>query len=178
MPPRSPPKPSSTKKHTVATSKATTKHKSEYVLHKNPSYASKVESKRKRWKSLKQIIDGIINNGGGKSGASLGVDEEEKRQQPGKKRRRGDKSFPSSSQIQDIGDSVATEQENYVTIAVAPSTHPPLQHYCDITGLPTQYRDPKTGLYYKDASVFAVVRACSTQRVQQFLGLRNAGVNI
>ena len=171
MPPRSP-KSSATRKHTTTT----TKHKSEYALHKNPSYAGKVEPKRKKWKSLKQIIDGIINSN--KGGASLVVEGEEAgKQQPNKKKRKRDK-LPSSSQIQDLTTNTATEQENYVTIAAAPSTHPPLQHHCDVTGLPTQYRDPKTRLYYKDASVFTVVRACSTQRVQQLLGLRNAGVNI
>ena len=93
-------------------------------------------------------------------------------------KRKSDKAPLLSSHSQDMSNDITTEQENYVTIAAAPSTHPPLQHYCDVTGLPTQYRDPKTGLYYKDASVFASIRACSMQRVQQFLGLRNAGVNI
>jgi YL1 protein len=171
------PKSSSTKRH-ATTVTGSTKHDSEYTLYKNSSYASKVEAKRKRWKSLKQIIDGIINSK--REGAGLGVEEEGGvKQQSKKKKRKSDKASSLSSQVHIMSDSnVPMEQDDYVTIAVAPSTLPPLQHYCDITGLPTQYHDPRTGLYYKDASVFAAIRACSTQRVQQYLGLRNAGVNI
>lgn len=169
MSPRSPSKSSDAKKD------ATMRHKSDYVLHKNSNYARKVESKRKRWKPLKQIIDGIVS-GSSKRNTTTGG-EEGMVKQSSRKRRKDEKTSLLSSQVLDLT-SIAATEENYVTIAVAPSIHPPLQHYCDVTGLPTQYRDPKTGLYYKDASVFAAIRACSTQRVQQFLGLRNAGVNI
>ena len=47
----------------------------------------------------------------------------------------------------------------YTNIESAPSLHPGHQkHYCDITGLPSKYTDPKTGLRYHDKEIFAVVR--------------------
>ena len=63
----------------------TTESHSEYVLHKNPSYAGKIESRRKRWKSLKQIVDGMINSG--KTGATMNVEGEEGTKQQASKRK-------------------------------------------------------------------------------------------
>ena len=43
----------------------------------------------------------------------------------------------------------------------------PAKKYCDITGQPARYTDPKTKLRYADATVF---------EVQRYLGLRRAAV--
>ncbi|KAJ9213636.1 hypothetical protein DTO166G4_4718 [Paecilomyces variotii] len=43
----------------------------------------------------------------------------------------------------------------YTNIESAPSLHPSHQkHYCDITGLPAPYTDPKTRLRYHDKEIF------------------------
>jgi len=61
----------------------------------------------------------------------------------------------------------------YTSIAAAPSLKPK-KKYCDITGLPAKYRDPKTGLYYYNAEVYAVVKGLSTTQVQEYLAARGA----
>jgi INO80 complex subunit C len=61
----------------------------------------------------------------------------------------------------------------YTSIAAAPSLKPK-KKYCDITGLPAKYKDPKTGLYYYNAEVYAVVKGLSTTQVQEYLGARGA----
>lgn len=61
----------------------------------------------------------------------------------------------------------------YSSIAAAPSLKPK-KKYCDVTGLPARYKDPKSGLYYYNAEVYAVVRGLSTGQVQEYLAVRGA----
>ncbi|QIW95394.1 hypothetical protein AMS68_000912 [Peltaster fructicola] len=61
----------------------------------------------------------------------------------------------------------------YSSIAAAPSLKPK-KKYCDITGLPAKYKDPKSGLYYYNAEVYAVVKSLSTGQVQEYLAVRGA----
>jgi INO80 complex subunit C len=61
----------------------------------------------------------------------------------------------------------------YTSIAAAPSLKPK-KKYCDITGLPAKYKDPKSGLYYYNAEVYAVVKGLSTTQVQEYLAARGA----
>lgn len=61
----------------------------------------------------------------------------------------------------------------YSSIAAAPSLKPK-KKYCDITGLPAKYRDPKTGLFYYNAEIYAVVKGLSTTQVQEYLAARGA----
>ena len=61
----------------------------------------------------------------------------------------------------------------YTSIAAAPSLKPK-KKYCDITGLPAKYKDPKTGLYYFNAEIYAVVKSLSTTQVQEYLAARGA----
>jgi INO80 complex subunit C len=61
----------------------------------------------------------------------------------------------------------------YTSIAAAPSLKPK-NKYCDITGLPAKYKDPKTGLYYYNAEVYAVVKGLTTGQVQEYLAARGA----
>ena len=61
----------------------------------------------------------------------------------------------------------------YTSIAAAPSLKPK-KKYCDITGLPAKYRDPKSGLYYYNSEIYAIVKSLSTGQVQEYLAARGA----
>ena len=65
----------------------------------------------------------------------------------------------------------------YTNIESAPSLHPAHQkHYCDITGLPARYTDPKTRLRYHDKEIFAVVRTLPQGVPDDYLATRGAHV--
>ncbi|KAI9782608.1 MAG: hypothetical protein M1839_004854 [Geoglossum umbratile] len=65
----------------------------------------------------------------------------------------------------------------YTNIESPPSLHPAHQkHYCDITGLPAPYTDPKTRLRYHNTEVFAVVRGLPQSVAEQYLEARGAHV--
>ena len=65
----------------------------------------------------------------------------------------------------------------YTNIESAPSLHPAHQkHYCDITGLPARYTDPKTGLRYHDKEIFGVVRTLPQGVPYNYLAARGANV--
>ena len=68
---------------------------------------------------------------------------------------------------------IVTPSYSYTSIAAAPSLKPK-QKYCDITGLPAKYQDPKTGLRYHNREIYAVVRSLSTAQVQEYLAARGA----
>ncbi|TQS34595.1 hypothetical protein Golomagni_05015 [Golovinomyces magnicellulatus] len=50
--------------------------------------------------------------------------------------------------------------------------HP--KHYCDITGLPAPYTDPKTRLRYHNKEVFGVIRSLGPGVAEQYLEARGA----
>ena len=63
----------------------------------------------------------------------------------------------------------------YTNIESAPSLHPASRrHYCDITGLPAPYKDPKTRLRYHNGEVFGLVRTLGTQTAEGYLEARSA----
>ncbi|KAI9887640.1 MAG: hypothetical protein M1823_000504 [Watsoniomyces obsoletus] len=63
----------------------------------------------------------------------------------------------------------------YTNIESAPSLHPAHQkHYCDITGLPAPYTDPKTRLRYHNKEVFGVVRGLGQGVAEKYLEVRGA----
>ena len=65
----------------------------------------------------------------------------------------------------------------YTNIESAPSLHPAHQkHYCDITGLPAPYTDPKTRLRYHNKEVFEVVRSLPQATAEKYLEARGAHV--
>ena len=65
----------------------------------------------------------------------------------------------------------------YTNIESAPSLHPGHQkHYCDITGLPAPYTDPKTRLRYHNAELFQVVRSLPQGVAEKYLEARGAHV--
>ena len=65
----------------------------------------------------------------------------------------------------------------YSNIESAPSLHPARQRpYCDITGLPAAYTDPKSRLRYHNKEVFQVVRSLSQGVAEKYLEARGAHV--
>ncbi|KAK4251468.1 YL1 nuclear protein C-terminal domain-containing protein [Corynascus novoguineensis] len=61
----------------------------------------------------------------------------------------------------------------YTNIESAPSLAP-LKHYCDVTGLPAPYMDPKTRMRYHNKEVFAMIRTLPQGVGEQFLEARGA----
>ncbi|KAK4126242.1 hypothetical protein N657DRAFT_299671 [Parathielavia appendiculata] len=61
----------------------------------------------------------------------------------------------------------------YTNIESAPSLAP-LKHYCDVTGLPAPYMDPKTRMRYHNREVFAMIRNLPQGVGEQFLEARGA----
>lgn len=65
----------------------------------------------------------------------------------------------------------------YTNIESAPSLHPAhSKQYCDITGLPSRYTDPKTKLRYYDSEIFGVARSLPQGGPDQYLAARGANV--
>ncbi|KAI6247937.1 Chromatin-remodeling complex subunit ies6 [Erysiphe necator] len=61
----------------------------------------------------------------------------------------------------------------YSSIESAPSlAHS--KHYCDITGLPAPYKDPKTRLRYHNSEVFGIIRSLGPGVAEQYLEARGA----
>jgi INO80 complex subunit C len=61
----------------------------------------------------------------------------------------------------------------YTNIESAPSlAHP--RHYCDLTGLPAPYTDPKTRLRYHNKEIFGVIRTLGQGVAEQYLEARGA----
>ncbi|KAK4146859.1 uncharacterized protein C8A04DRAFT_25438 [Dichotomopilus funicola] len=61
----------------------------------------------------------------------------------------------------------------YTNIESAPSLAP-LKHYCDVTGLPAPYVDPKTRIRYHNREVFGMLRSLPQGVGEQFLEARGA----
>lgn len=65
----------------------------------------------------------------------------------------------------------------YTNIESAPSLNPAHQHrYCDITGLPAPYTDPKTRLRYHNKEIFGVIRTLGQGVAENYLEARGAHV--
>ena len=63
----------------------------------------------------------------------------------------------------------------YTNIESAPSFHPSSQKkYCDITGLPAPYTDPKTRLRYHNKEVFGGIRTMPQNVSEAYLAARGA----
>lgn len=61
----------------------------------------------------------------------------------------------------------------YMNIESAPSlAHS--KHYCDVTGLPAPYMDPKTRLRYHNKEVFGLIRSLPQTTAEQYLEARGA----
>ncbi|RPB23505.1 hypothetical protein L211DRAFT_838641, partial [Terfezia boudieri ATCC MYA-4762] len=64
----------------------------------------------------------------------------------------------------------------YTNIESAPSFHPARAHWCDITGLPSKYMDPRTKLRYADVEVYRAIRELPPGGKEGYLELRGANV--
>jgi len=63
----------------------------------------------------------------------------------------------------------------YTNIESAPSLHPARQKpYCDITGLPARYTDPKTRLRYHNQEIFGLARTLPQGVAEKYLETRAA----
>ncbi|KAJ1940611.1 chromatin-remodeling complex subunit ies6 [Linderina macrospora] len=67
------------------------------------------------------------------------------------------------------------EFPTYWSVDVPPSLMPQ-KKYCDLTGLPAKYTDPKTNVRYCSAEVYQVLKTLPPGAEQQYLALRNANV--
>ncbi|KAK7403676.1 hypothetical protein QQX98_010563 [Neonectria punicea] len=71
------------------------------------------------------------------------------------------------------GGLVSASNATYTNIESAPSlAHS--KHYCDITGLPAPYVDPKTRLRYHNKEVFGLIRTLPQGAAEQYLEARGA----
>lgn len=65
----------------------------------------------------------------------------------------------------------------YTNIESAPSLHPGgKRHYCDVTGLPAKYTDPKTRLRYHNKEIFGYIRTLPPGVAEKHLEARGAHV--
>ncbi|KAK3390403.1 YL1 nuclear protein C-terminal domain-containing protein [Podospora didyma] len=71
------------------------------------------------------------------------------------------------------GSSTGAPTATYTNIESAPSLAP-LRHYCDVTGLPAPYLDPKTRLRYHNREVFGTIRSLPPGVGEQYLEARGA----
>lgn len=63
----------------------------------------------------------------------------------------------------------------FTNIESAPSLHPSSQRrYCDVTGLPAPYTDPKTRLRYHNGEVFGLIRTMGQTATEGYLAARGA----
>ena len=73
------------------------------------------------------------------------------------------------------GGNAAGPAPTYTNIESAPSFHPSSQKkYCDITGLPAPYTDPKTRLRYHNKEIFGVIRTMPQNVSEGYLEARGA----
>lgn len=74
-------------------------------------------------------------------------------------------------------DATSTLTPTYANIESAPSLHPARGgHWCDVTGLPAKYTDPKTKLRYADKEIYQLVRGLGTGGGERYLEVRGANV--
>ncbi|KND93113.1 Chromatin-remodeling complex subunit ies6 [Tolypocladium ophioglossoides CBS 100239] len=71
------------------------------------------------------------------------------------------------------GGAVTAPSATYTNIESAPSlAHS--KHYCDVTGLPAPYLDPKTRMRYHNKEVFGLIRTLPQSSAELFLEARSA----
>ena len=67
-------------------------------------------------------------------------------------------------------------QTTYQNIESPPSFRRGSSKWCDVTGLPARYTDPKTKLRYRDGEVYAAVRSLPPGGAERYLEVRGANV--
>ncbi|KIW08231.1 uncharacterized protein PV09_01159 [Verruconis gallopava] len=82
---------------------------------------------------------------------------------------------PSGDTGSAFGGGAQSMSVTYTNIESAPSLHPSSQKkYCDITGLPTSYTDPKSKLRYYNAEIYNYIRAMPQGQKEGYLAIRGA----
>ena len=74
-------------------------------------------------------------------------------------------------------DQMPLQNATYVSVEAPPSMYP-VKKYCDVTGFPAKYTDPRSKLQYASLDVFPVVRTMAHDDAQKLLALRNAHVSL
>lgn len=69
------------------------------------------------------------------------------------------------------------ENAKYVENANKMSIKPEYK-LCDITGLPGDYKCPRTGLYYYDLDVYEQIKDMKIEVAHSYIAMRNIGKNI
>ncbi|KYQ91074.1 hypothetical protein DLAC_07977 [Tieghemostelium lacteum] len=139
--PRSPPPPSTKKKpgrkksveDPIQTTQLIQPQANIIYPFKNPKFTYPVDSYKKQWKTVKQII--------------------------------------ASENYSELPATFPT----YENIEVS-QTLVPTKKYCDITGLSSNYTDPKSSLRYYDSSVFKVIQKLTDDVKEAYLNLRGKGI--
>lgn len=73
------------------------------------------------------------------------------------------------------GSMISAPTVTYTNVESAPSlAH--AKHYCDVTGLPAPYLDPKTRMRYHNREVFSLIRSLPQGVAEQYLEARGAHV--
>lgn len=65
----------------------------------------------------------------------------------------------------------------YVSVR-APASVWPAVRYCDLTGLPTRFTDPKTKLHFLDSATFQRIRQLSQEAINRILAKRGADISL
>ena len=83
-------------------------------------------------------------------------------------------SSATSSKLAGFNNGISTAPSaTYTNIESAPSLAPQ-RHYCDVTGLPAPYLDPKTRMRYHNREVFVMIRSLPQGVGEQYLEARGA----
>ncbi|KAG0681588.1 chromatin-remodeling complex subunit ies6 [Pichia californica] len=72
-------------------------------------------------------------------------------------------------------DKPPADRVTYFSIAAPPSLKP-IRTYCDVTGLPTNYKSPHNQIRYYNKECYEIVRSMPSGVDQQYLSLRGANV--
>lgn len=72
-------------------------------------------------------------------------------------------------------DKPSKERITYFSVNAPPSLKP-IRTYCDITGLPTNYKSPHNQIRFYDKETYEIVKAMPAGVDQQYLSLRGANV--
>lgn len=76
-----------------------------------------------------------------------------------------------------LGLTLPKRYPSFNDLEAGPSLHPERAgKWCDITGLPAKYTDPKTGLRYYNSEVYQYIKTLSAEQIQDYLSLRGANV--
>ena len=65
----------------------------------------------------------------------------------------------------------------YVSVR-APASVWPATKYCDLTGLPTKFTDPKTKLHFVDSAAFQRIRQLNQDALNKILAKRGADTSL